>query len=427
MQDCVTYDRLQLDRRLPSKYRSLAHDTRAIGNELHVASLLDGTVERRDDQLWLRVKLLRVKDGALLWSDVYHGAFADILTLQDEIAERAARALALKVNSAEHRSMHRHYTSSSDAYQHYIAGRYYCSGAANERFLEKGILFFEQATAKDPQFALAYASLAACYVQLTSATEQPSALEFLPKAELAAQRALEIDGNAEEAYLPLAIARAYCNWDYPGAEAAFRRSIDLAPDSSEAHVAYAGFLTSQGRFQEAEREAHKAAELDPFSWNANTVINDVYFFGRRYGEAAEGFEKSRVVDLDSAGWYLAWIYASRGRPIPIIQELVKARAAASRKAIFTAELAYAYALQGMDSLAESYVQQLSQYPESIDDYLTSLVYVAIGDTDRAFQFLARAREKRSWRILDLKVDPRLDSLRSDSRFGELLRSVRLSP
>jgi DNA-binding winged helix-turn-helix (wHTH) protein/TolB-like protein len=410
-----------------AKYRGVAHDARVIGSELHVASLLDGTVERRDDEVWLRVKLLRVRDGALLWSDVYHGAFADILTLQDEIAERAARALTVKVSSAEHQSMHRHYTSSSDAYQHYIAGRYNCSTAGDKRFLEKGISLFQQATAKDPQFALAYASLAACYVELTFAAEQPAEAELLLKAELAAQRALEIDPNVQEAYLPLAIARTYSKWDYSGAEAAFRKSIDLAPGSVEAHVAYAQFLTGLGRFQEAEREAHKAAELDPFSWSANLVVNEVYFFARRYSEAAEGFEKSRVVDLDSAGWYLAWIYASRGRPTPLIQELVKAQAAASRKALFTGELAYAYALQGMDELAESHLRQLAQYPESIDDYQISLIYVATGDRDMAFQFLARAKEKRSMHVLDLKVDPRLDSLRSDARFGELLRSVHLGP
>jgi DNA-binding winged helix-turn-helix (wHTH) protein/TolB-like protein len=411
-----------------AKYQSAARDPLALGKELRVASLLDGTVERRGDQLWLRVKLLRVKDGALLWSDVYHGAFADILTVQDHIAERVAQALALKLDSAEHQSIRRHYTSSSDAYQQYLAGRYYCGGAATtERFLELGISYFQQSTVKDPQFALAYASLAACYVQLAHETERPSVAEILSKAELAAQRALEIDGNLQEAYLPLAMARAYGDWDYPGAESAFRRSIELAPEGSEGHADYAEFLSSQGRFQEAEREAHEAAELDPFSWDANTVINDVYFYGRHYREAVEGLEKGREVNLDTVGWYLAWIYASQGRSMPIIQDLLKAQATASRKAIFTAELAYAYALGGMNSLAENYMQNVLQYPESIDDYEIGLLYVALGDRERAFHFLAQAREQHSWNIPYLKVDPRLDSLRSDPRFEELLRSVHLSP
>src|SRR5262249_9918910 len=214
----------------------------------------------------------RVRDGALLWSDEYHGAFTDILPLQDEIAEHATRALALKLDSAEQQSMRRHYTDSNDAYQQFIAGRYYCSARASQRLLEKGISYFQQAIARDPRFALAYASLAGCYEQLANATEPSFTADLHAKAELAARHALQIDENLQEAYLPLAMAKAYCDWDYPGAESAFRRSIALDPEDPGARVAYAQFLSSQGRFPEAQREAQRAAELDPFSWDASTVI-----------------------------------------------------------------------------------------------------------------------------------------------------------
>ena len=388
-------------------------------------SLLSGTIQRTGDQVWLRVELLRVKDGAVLWAHEYHGKSAEILTWQDQIADQATRALALKLNSAEQQS--RHYTDSSDAHQAYIAGRSYCRPRTPEKLLERGASYFQQAIAQDPQFALAYASLASCYVQLAIESEESPVVDFLRQAERAADRALEIDGTLPEAYLPLAMAKTYFDWDFPAAESAFRRSIRLAPEGWTGHVEYALLLISQGRFQEAEHETRQAAKLDPFSWEVNMGINHVYFYGRHYKEAAERWEKEREFNRDEAPWYLGWIYASQGRPIPMIEDLVNAEAAASNKTIYTAELAYLYALQGRKPLAEGYLQKLSQYAGEADDYEISLIYLALGDKDRAFQFLDRAKENHSMDIILVKVDPRLESLHSDPRFAALVRSVHLNP
>ncbi len=409
-----------------SKYQAVTGDPIAFGNELHVLSIIDGTVQRRGDQIWLRVKLRRVKDGAVLWTNDYHGRFADVLALQDQIAEEATRALSLRLDTAEQRSIHRHYTASSDAYQNYIGGQWYCSPRSSARLLEKGLMYFQQAIAKDRNFALAYSGLAACYVQLASLEVSPRP-ELFPKAEQAAQHALELDANLSDAYLPLALSKLYFDWDFPAAEAAFRSSIRLAPEVSATHQSFALFLVSQGRFREAEGAAHKALELDPFSWTANMVLNDIYFYAHRYKEALEGWEKGREVDIGESVWYLAWMYAAQGRPTRLTDELAKAAAAAPRKGLFIAELAYVAALAGMRSEAEGYLQQLSEDPGIGDyEYERSLIYAALGDRDRAFNALALARDKRSLSIIFLNVDPRLESLRSDPRFAELLRSTHLS-
>jgi TolB-like protein/DNA-binding winged helix-turn-helix (wHTH) protein len=409
-----------------AKYQNTAHDPRTLGKELHVVSLLDGSVQRTGDQISLHVRLLRVKDGAILWSGEYHGSFADILPLQDRIAEQATRALALKLDSKEQQSIHRHSTRSSDAYQFYLAARYYCGPSGDDKHLERGIGYFRQAIEKDPQFALAYAGLATCYVQLANFAEQPLSNESLAKAKVAAQSALEIDRNLPEAYLPLALVRMYYDWDFPGAESAFRSSIDLAPEDSAGHVWYAEFLSSQGRSQEADREAHSGAELDPFSWSADLTVNNVYFFGHHYKEAADRWEKSLDINLDEAPWYLGWIYASQGRPIPMIEALVKMEATAPRKPVYTATLAYLYALNGMKPLAEGLLQKLTQHPDKTDDYQISLIYIALGDKEKAFESLTRAKEQRSWRVIYLNVDPRFEGLRSDPRFGDLLHEIHLS-
>lgn len=416
-----------------AKYQGASRDELALGRELHVASLLAGTVQRKDGQLWLRVRLLRVKDGAVLWSDEYHGAFADLLVLQDQIAERTTRTLALKSDRTEQQRRHRPYTGNSGAYQDYLAGRYYCQATGNDRWLEKGVSYFQQAIERDSRFALAYAGLAGCYVQLASSKDEISTVDLYSRAEQAAQHALETDRDLQEAYLPLAMAKVYGDWDYAGAESAFRKSIELAPESPEGHAEYAEFLSALGRSDEAVREAHRALDLDPYSWSASIVLNDVYFFGHRYEQATDGWEKAREVSLDVAGWYLAWLYASRASnnsppwPTPIIRELLKAQEGASRKETYTAELAYAYALQGRHELARDYLEKLAQYPDSISPYQTGLIYAALDDKGKAFEFLALARDYHSGDIPGLKVDPRVDNLRSDPRFSELLRSVHLNP
>ena len=144
-------------------------------------------------------------------------------------------------------------------------------------------------------------------------------------------------------------------------------------------------------------------------------------------EAAETWEKLREINLDEAVWCLGWIYASGPREMPLIEQLEKAEATASIKAPYTAGLAYLYALKGMKPQTESCLRKLIQSPADIDEYYTALTYTALGDKDKAFQWLEVARENRSSGIVLLKVDPRLDSLRSDPRFNNLVKSVHLKP
>jgi len=157
------------------------------------------------------------------------------------------------------------------------------------------------------------------------------------------------------------------------------------------------------------------------------AINDSYFFDHRYEEAAAGLEKGLEFDLSDVTWYLAWIYARQGRPMPMIDDLVKAESTVPDNATYTACLAYIYVLQGMNSSADRYLQKLlqklSEYPDTLADYQLGLIYVARGDKDRAFQFLQHVRDEHSEDSLYLNLDPRLQSLRSDPRFNDLRISI----
>jgi DNA-binding winged helix-turn-helix (wHTH) protein/TolB-like protein len=405
------------------KYQNRAHDAAAIGRDLKVLSVLDGTVERNGDDVWLRVKLVRARDGTVLWSDDYRGKFAQILTMQDQIADRAISALAVKLNSEEQQKIRKHSTTSDEAYQRYIAGRYYCTVEHSEVAAQKGIAALEQATEKDPRFALAYTTLAGCYLALAELSEAPPRESWLG-AEKAAQAAIDIDPSLPDAYLPLAQAETYYHWDFKAAERAFRKGIELAPDDPAAHVNYAVLLVSLGRSDEALHQSRMAAELDPYSWSINGELSTIYFLTRRYREAAERWEKAREISTDDPPWFLGWIYASEGRDIPMIDEVKKAQQG-DQKPLQTAALGYLYALKKMKTDAEHCLRKLEAHPEKVDGYELALIYAALEENDKAFHYLESAKNDRSESIIFLRVDPRLETLHSDPRFKSLLKQIHL--
>lgn len=405
------------------RYQNVVRDPAAVGRDLKVVSVLDGTVQRNGDDVWLQVKLVRARDGAVLWSDDYRGKFAQILTMQDQIADQATRALALKLNTEEQQNMRKHSTTSDEAYQKYIAGRYYCTVEHSEAAFRKGIAALERATEQDAHFALAYTTLAGCYLGLADLSAD-APREFWLRAEKAAQAAIEIDPSLPDSYMPLAQAKTYYYWDFNAGERAFRREIELAPEDPLAHVNYALLLVSLGRSDEAIHEARRAAELDPYSWLIDGELSTIYFFTRRYGEAAERWEKAREISTDEPPWFLGWIYASEGRDIPMIDEVKKAEEGAE-KPLQTVALGYLYALKKMKRDAEKCLHKLEAHPGEVDDYDFALIYAALEDKDKAFHYLESAKNDRSASIIFLKVDPRLENLHSDPRFKKLLEEIHL--
>lgn len=406
------------------RYQNMPYDAAAVGRDLKVTCVLDGTVQRNADDVWLRVRLVRAKDGAVLWSNDYRGKFGQILTMQDQIAAQATRALALKLNSEEQASIGKHSTTSEQAYQVYIAGRYYCTVEHSEAAFRRGIALLEQATSKDPRFALAYATLASCYIGLADMSDEAPRESWLG-AENAAQAAITIDPSFPEAYAALAEAKAYYDWDFKAAETAYRKSIELAPDDPATHLNYALLLVSLGRSDEAIKESHKATELDPYSWANDVELSTIYFFTRHYQESAERWEKARQVSVDDPPWFLGWIYASEGRDIPMVEELRKAEEASRRPLNLTAALGYVYALKKMKADADDCLRKLEAHQDTVDGYSVALIYAAVGNKDKAFRYLESAKNDRSSSIIFLKIDPRLESLHSDPRFISLVKQIRL--
>lgn len=406
------------------KYAGLEQDPVVAGRELRVESVLEGSVRRSHDRFRVTVQLVSVRDGVSLWAEKFDENCADIFAVEDSISEQVAKALMLRLSGEQKRLLKKRYTESTEAYQLYLKGRYYWNKWSHGGFT-KAIEYFQQAIEKDPRYALAYSGLADAY-GLLGIQGFLSTKETMPKAEAATLKALEIDERLAEAHVPLACVRCWCDWDFAGAESEFKSSIELNPNYVTAHLPYALYLTAMGRFDEACAEIKKAQELDPFSLVLNATESYILYNARQYNRAIE--QAINTLEMD-ANFYPA--YERLGEAYEQIEMYEQAIAAfqqaitLSEGSLFSvAQLGHAYALSGRSEEARKVVEDLQVRLNR--EYLIAWVYAGLGEKDQAFKWLEKAYEERDSSMVYLKVDPKLDSLRSDPRFADLLRRVGLS-
>lgn len=309
------------------------------------------------------------------------------------------------------------------------------SGAAifyNKRTVDgfkKGIKYFQQAIDRDPTYAPAYVGLANCYALLQSYDELPPK-DLAPKAKEAVTKALEIDATLAEAHASLAWTRMHYDWDWAGTEREFQRAIELNPNYAEAHHWYGLYLATRQRFDKAMAELNRARELDPLSLIISTNVGWLFYFARQYDQAIEQYGKTLEMDPNffPARIKLAYAYAQKGMYEEAISEFQKA-GDNSGGSPFLADLGYAYAIAGKSAEAEKVLDELEG--EAAKRYISpfdiAIFYTGLGEKDRAFGWLEKAYEDRNGTLAWLKVDPKLDSLRSDPRFTNLLLRVGLVP
>lgn len=412
------------------KYTDPGQDPVAVGREQGVEAVLDGSMQRIEDRLRVTVQLVNVRSGAPLWAGKFDERFTDIFAVQDSISEQVARALMPELTGAEHARLTKRHTENTEAYQLYLKGRYFWNKRNVEGF-KKAIDYFQQAIDKDPNYALAYAGLADCYGVLTN-YHVLAPNESIPKARVAALKALEIDETLAEAHCMLAGIKHEHEWDFPGAERLFKQAIMLNPNYATAHQWYAEFLTTMGRHPEAIAEIRKAQELDPLSLIINVMVGATYHFARQYDESIE--QSLKTIEMDSNFYYahafLGKAYAQKGMHEQAVAELQKATDLSEDDFLVVAWLGHAYAEAGKKGEALTVLKKLEglskrRYVSPAD---VALVYAGLGDKDQAFVWLEKAYEKRDpFTVKHLKVDPVFDSLHSDPRFRDLLRRTGLEP
>jgi TolB-like protein/Tfp pilus assembly protein PilF len=412
------------------RFKGKETDPREVGRQLGVAAVLEGSVRKGADSVRVAVRLVSVDDRRVLWArDTNERALGDIFALQDEIARSLVEGLRVRLTGEAERKLARRYTEDVDAYQLYLRGRYFWN-KRTEAGLKKSIEYFEQAIAKDRQFALAHAGLADSYAifNLYGAAQLPDAL---PRARAAAERALVLDDTLAEAHTVLALVKEQYEWDWTGAEHEFQRAIELNPNYATAHQYYSEYLAFRGRTEESLVHIKQAHNLDPLSLIINTTLGYPYLCARQCDLAIEAFRKAREMDpnFPLAIFYTARCYELNGNYEQAIAEYRQAVALSGGSSLTLAGLGHAYAKSRRPDQARGVLHELTEMSKQryVSPYLIGTVYVGLGDNDQALQWLEKARREHDYSLVLLGVDARLDSLRQNPRFAELQQRIGLVP
>jgi DNA-binding winged helix-turn-helix (wHTH) protein/tetratricopeptide (TPR) repeat protein len=406
------------------KYREARDDLMAIGRELRVDALLDGVFQRAGNQIRVSVQFVRVADGVTLWAAKFDEQFTNILSIQDSISEQVAVALELKISGEEQQQLRKNYTESSEAFQHFIRGRYFWNLRTLEG-LRKSMTCAEEAIAVDPTYAPAYVGLADAY-NLLAGHGGLAPRETFPKARAAATVALEIDPNMSEAYASLAFINYRFDWNFGEAEKNFKKAIELKPNYSTAHHWYGEALASAGRFQESFGELVRSQEFDPLSLPISTDVAQTLYFARRYEESEKQLRKA--LEMDSkfirAHIVLGAVLEQMSRFEEAVESLQLAVELSNKNSFAMSGLAHVYATIGRFAEAREILNFLLSTEQYSSPYNIAVVYARLGENDKALEFLEQAVEARDVWLVWLPVTPRFDRLRDDERFVKLVGQVR---
>lgn len=406
------------------RYKGREIDPQKIGAELKVQALLTGRIMQRGDELVIQADLIDVKDGAQLWGEKYNRKLADILAVQTEISREITDRLQLRLTNEQQHLIAKQHTKNIEAYQRYLQGRFYWN-KRNADGVKKAVEFYEQAINADPTYALAYAGIADAYAVWPddSLTRQETAA----RVKAAASKSVALDPQLPEAHTSLAFAKMIEDRDLTGAESSFQRSIALNPNYPTAHHWYAYDLVAQGRVDEAIQSIRRAQTLDPVSLSINNDVGEIYFFARRHDQAIEQCRKTLEMDPNfiPAHQTLGLAYAQKGEFPQALAELKKAVEMSANNAYVLALLGYVYGAAGQRPEAEATLAQLQQLSASkyVSPFHLALVHTQLGDFDRAFALLQQAEDEHVFSMLLLKADPKLDKLRSDSRYAAFLQRL----
>jgi len=383
-------------------------------------------VQKASDRVRVNVQLINALTDAHLWADTYDRKLTDIFAVESEIAKTIAETLQARLTGSEKSLITKTPTVNPEAYELYLKGRFFWNKRTGADLL-KSIDYFKQAVEKDQKYALAYAGLADAYVLLPPyGAASPS--ESFPQAEAAARKALELDDTLAEAHTSLGQVLLFYDLNFAGSTREFERAIALDPNYATAHHWYgSGPPLALGQFDRAITEGKRAVELDPLSLICNADLSWTYFFARRYNEAEAQVRKT--LEMDSrfyvAHYYLGEVLQFKGQLTEAIAEYKKA-AELDDDPFVLGLLAQAYAKLGQRDEALKMLGQLQQLATRryVTSYSFALVHIALGEKDKAIDWLERAyRDRAGPDIALIKVDPFLDPLRGHARFEALVQKI----
>lgn len=414
------------------RYKGKDVDPARVGQELGVRALLIGEIAQRDEELSISVELLDTGDSRHVWGAHYHRKMAGIQTLQDEIAADIAQQLQQKLSRTQRKASAKEHTQDKQAYQLYLRGRYLWNKRPHIDMVQKAISQFQQAIERDPRFVLPYVGLADSLNTLggwESGSLAPAIA--IPQAKTAAQKALELDRSSAEAYASLAFARMHYDWQWEEAEAQFRCALKLNPRYPHLRHWYSHFLTATGRHEESLSESLTVLELDPLDLIINIHLAWHYIMARHYEPAINQIRKTLEMEPNFHWGYffLALVFEQTGQIKEAVENLKKSVELSGGATLTLSELGHAYAVGGDAENAFRVLERLKELSKNryVSSYEVGLIHAGLGDMDEAFQWMEKAYQERSGWLAYMNVEPRLDCLRQDRRFSDLLRRIGLQP
>jgi serine/threonine-protein kinase len=397
---------------------------RKVGDQLHVDTVLEGSVRKAGDKLRVTAQLINVSDGYHLWSKDYDGDVRDIFTFQSNVAQRVVEALQIKLGVEAARALAKKPTENPEAHRLYLLGRYEF-GKYSEAGWTSSIRYYEQALKLDPNYALAYCGLADTYAYMGGVV-MPSK-EAVVKEKEFAQRALHLDPELAEAHLSLAAALGGA-FDWRNAQVEFDRANELNPNLAWAYEIYAWYLGGAGRLDEAIAKDKKAIELDPLNSFFQAALAYFLYHARRYDDAIVQIKKTLELDPASAlahhlsGCCLLW----KGDTAGAIAEFQRSKIMVAG-AWYQGLLGYAYAISGDRPKAEQILRELEQMAKR--QYVSSTafadIHLGLGEKEKALDWLEKSYQDQESACWYLKIDPIYDSVRNEPRFQALLKKIGL--
>ena len=397
----------------------------AVGREFNVKAVLIGRLTLRGDDLVISTELVDVRDNRRLWGEQYSTKLSGILVVQREIAQQISSGLRLRLPGEEKKQIAKQHTENPDAYRAYLWGRS-LHQKRTRQMTEKSIEYFEQAIKLDPDYALAYATLADAHISLAkSGVLLPD--EALLKAKEAVTKALEIDDTLAEAHAALGSIR-FLEWDWSGAERAFHRASELNPNYERNHSDYEHFLRAMKRYDEAVAESKRVLELEPVSAFHHRSVAMALYYARRYDEAIEQSHKALELDpnMPTAYRWLAKSYEQKKLYDLAVEAYLKTAEFTEYGPEAGEALREAYAASGWKSLWRKALALMKERTK-IPGESSAEAYARLGENDQALASLEKAYEQRQFMIPTINRDPVWDGLRSDPRYIDIIRRMGLEP
>jgi TolB-like protein len=405
-----------------------------IAKDLSVDAVLTGTVERSANRVRVRTELVRPGTDEVLWAESYNRDVDDVLRLEGEVSEAIAHEVGIKLTPQVQRRLERKPTSNPEARENYLRALYFLDKDADDKEgATKCLQYFQEAIAKDPGYAAAYAGLSRCYAHF----DVFSGPEITTKAVAAVMKAVQLDDELAEAHVELGEYSLGEKWDYSAAEREYKMALELDPNLSVAHSNYAFLLIDLGRTEEGLKEMRRSRELDPLSLDIAENAGMRLLYSRRYDEAVAQFRN--VLEMNPnytrARWMLARTYELKGMYKEAIYQCLKILGLPNIDALTKAQFQRRcslyekiYTTSGREHFNRNWFRSARQeinngINRDDDAYFIATLYAQTAQNEKALDLLERAYAKHNSELLQLKVDPRLDNLRSSPRFDALLHRM----